>query len=207
MTSAHQLREVRAHFDFPQPALGSWLGLSRSFLALVETGREALPAHARPWLRPLAAALALPDDPTLAAPAPFPEAPPLPTAGPAAVLARLRECDYQARRLHQQQAALLAAQRTAARRLAAGPLLLAALPAPAPTELTALALRRRWLARLLEAAADALAPAAPAGPVAAALLDARRRAWLHEATCLRVWLNDHPPTDARAGHLSAAPRP
>ena len=187
MSDATQLRAVRAHFGFSQPRLAPWLGLSRALLASIETGREQLPAHARPWLRPWMEALALPKpaalSKTVLAPVPAP-----PPAGPAPVLARLAECHYQAQRLGQQLVMLHAAHRTAARRLAAGPLLLAALPAPAPAEATALALRRRWLARLLEEAADALAPEAAGGPVAAQLLEARRRGYLHEAGWLRAGL-------------------
>ena len=192
MSSADQLRAVRTYFGFSQPALAPWLGMGRAQLASVETGREALPAHARPWLRAWLAALAAAE--TQAAPlaeAPAARLVPAPApAGPAAVLARLAECHYQAQRLGQQRAALLAGHRTAARRLAAGPLLRAALPPPpaATPEADDLARRRRWLARLLEEAADALAPEAPAGPVAAALLDARRRAHRHEAACLHAWL-------------------
>ena len=189
MSYSADLRAVRAHFGFSQPALAPWLGLSRALLASVETGREALPAHARPWLHPWQAALALPEAAAASAPEPEP-VPALHAAGPAAVLVRLAECHYQAQRMSQQRATLLAGHRLAARRLAAGPLLLAALPPPpgAPPEADELARRRRWLARLLEAAADALAPEAPAGPVAAALLDARRRGYWHEAAGLRAWL-------------------
>jgi len=75
-------------------------------------------------------------------------------------------------------------------RLAAGPLLEAALPPPGPAEPAhaPAALRRRWLARWLEAAADALGPAA----VAHTLLAARGHAWQREAD----WL---------AGALAAGP--
>ncbi len=193
MDYAPQLRAVRAHFSLSQARLAPWLGLSREFLALVETGREALPAHARPWLRPWADALTAAAAETTEAPAPV-----LPTAGPtlsgttlpgtSLVLARLAECHYQAQRLEQQLAALRGVHRVAAARLAAGPWLLAALPAATPAEATALALRRRWLARLLEAAADVLAPEAPAGPVVAALLAVRRQGLLHEAALLRAGL-------------------
>ena len=181
MSYSAQLRAVRAHFGFTQLTLAPWLGLSRALLASVETGREQLPAHARPWLRPWVAALsAAADD----APRPALAILPVPAAGPAPVLARLAECRYQAQRLGQQRDALLVAHRTAARRLAAGSLLLAALPVPAATEASTLARRRRWLARLLEAATDALAPEAPAGPVAARLLEARQQGFLHEAAWL-----------------------
>ena len=192
MSYVPTLLAVRATFALTQTELAAWLGLGRSMLAMVETGQEQLPRHARPWLHPWQAALAAapPDE----RPAPVPAGPPLPATGPAALLARLAECAYQAQRLEQQLARLRAGHRTAARRLAAGPLLLAALPPPpaagpeAEAEADEPASRRRWLARLLEAAADALAPEAPAGPVAAALLDARRRAQLHEAACLHAWL-------------------
>lgn len=191
MTDATLLRTIRAHFDLPQAALAGWLGLGRSMVALIETGREPLPRHARPWLRPWEEALALPDDPTVPALAPFAELPPAPTTGPAAVRARLLECEYQARRLHQQLGELLAAHRKAARHLAAGPLLRAALP-PAPAgaeaEPPAQLRRRRWLGRLLEAAGDALLPEAANGPTAAVLLAFRVRAQLHEAAELRAWL-------------------
>lgn len=66
-------------------------------LAVIETGSEALPAHA----------LALPpaDPPEAAAPGPAPETPP---AGPAALVAYLAECHYQARQTGQQLATLRA---------------------------------------------------------------------------------------------------
>ena len=186
MSYISHLLAVRAHFLLSQAELAAWLGLSRALLASVETGREQLPRPARPWLRSWQAALAaaLPEEPA----APEPPLLPPPTTGPAAVLARLAECHYQAQRLGQQLARLHAGHRTARRRLAAGPLLLAALPPPSLAEPEALARRRRWLARLLEAATDALLPEAPAGPVAAALLAARRRAWRHEAALLRAYL-------------------
>ena len=189
MTDASQLRAVRAGFAFTQAGLAPWLGLSRGLLALVETGREQLPAHARPWLRPWVAALAATTEATEpAAPTETPLLAEPPPTCPAAVLARLAECRYQAQRLGRQLAALRTVQHTAARRLAAGPLLQAALPPHAEAEAEALGRRRRWLARLLEEATDAQAPEAPAGPVAAALLAARQRAWQHEAACLRAWL-------------------
>ncbi|WP_200875637.1 hypothetical protein, partial [Hymenobacter sp. IS2118] len=90
-----QLRDIRAHFAFSQAGLAPWLGLSRSLLALVETGREALPAHARPWLRPWAGALAQSEAAETAAAAPTPgAAPAAPPTGSAAVLARWAECHY-----------------------------------------------------------------------------------------------------------------
>lgn len=186
MEYAVYLREVRGAFGLRQADLARWLGLSRALLASVETGREQLPAHARPWLRPWRAALALAEPEAAPAPA-TPPAPTLPPGTPPPVPARVAECHYQAQRLGQQLAALRAAHRTAARCLAAGPLLLAALPAPAEhaPEAPALALRRRWLARLLEAAADALLPEAPGGPVAVRLLEARRQGYLHEAAWLQ----------------------
>lgn len=186
MKDATLLRTVREHFALNQAALAPWLGLSRSLLALVETERALLPRHARPWLQPWLAALALPDMATV----PVPEL--LLTAAadaqaPASVQARLLECSYQAQRLRQQQQALAASHRCAARHLQAGPLLQAALPPPVADEPLTITLRRRWLTRLLEAATDALLPEATTGPVAAALLAARCRAYLHEAACLRAW--------------------
>ena len=187
MSHVSLLRAIRAHFALSQAELATGLGLSRALLASVESGREQLPRHARPWLRAWEAALAAAPPEEL--PAPAPSLPAVPTTGPAAVLARLAECDYQARRLGQQLARLQASHRTARRRLAAGPLLLAALPPPIPTpEPEALTRRRRWLARLLEAATDALLPEHPTGPQAVALLAARRRAWLHEAGLLLAYL-------------------
>ena len=188
MSYAAQLRAVRAYYGFSQPALAHWLGLGRAQVASVETGREPLPAHARPWLRPWVEALALPDPAPVAGPAPAAAVLAPLAAGPALVRARVAECQYQAQRLGQQLAALQAAHRIAVRRRAAGPLLRAALAAPTPAEATALALRRRWLARLLEEAADALAPEAAGGPVAAQLLEARQQALLHEAAWLRAGL-------------------
>ncbi|TGE25277.1 XRE family transcriptional regulator [Hymenobacter aquaticus] len=196
MSHAQLLRDVRVHFGLSQPALAGWLGISRSLLALVETGREALPRHARPWLHPWLTALDLPDDPTAVPPPPA--AVPAPPVGPAAAVARLLECDYQAHRLHQQHLALLGRHRLAARHLAAGPLLLASLPSlPAATALpepVGIVLRRRWLARLLEAATDALRPEAATGPTAAALLGIRGAACRHEAAALRAWLAGGAPS-------------
>lgn len=185
MSYSFLVRDVRAQFGFSQQELAAWLGVSRALLASVETGREQLPRHARPWLFPWLTALG-----QLPEPAPAPASPPLlgELAGPDAVVARLRECDYQARRLHGQHLALLGTLHTVARRLAAGPVLQAALPPEAPAEPVALALRRRWLARLLEAATDALRPEAEAGPVAAALLGIRGEAYRHEAALLQAWL-------------------
>ena len=189
MSYSNQLRAVRAHFGLSQPALAPWLGLSRNLLASVETGREQLPAHARPWLRPLVAALDLPDTDLPEPMASAEEAAEMPAqaAGPAPIRTRLAECYYQAYRLRQQQTALLARHRYAHRRRAAGFLLWAALPVAEDADI---ARRQRWLTRLLEAANDALAPAAPDGPVAVVLLDARRCGWLREAACLRAYLAD-----------------
>ncbi|MCB2408124.1 helix-turn-helix domain-containing protein [Hymenobacter lucidus] len=188
MSYAPLLRDVRAHFGLLQADLATWLGISRSLLALVETGREELPRHARPWLFPWLTAQALPDDETTVPAPPLAPALLLASAGPAAALARLRECDYQVRRLHLQHLALLGTLRTAARRLAAAPVLHAALPPETAAEPVALALRRRWLARLREAATDALLPEAEAGPVVAALLGMRGEAYRHEGVLLEAWL-------------------
>ena len=189
MSDAATLQAIRAHLGLRQIDLGTWLGLSRTQIANVETGREPLPRHARPWLRAAMAVLALAEAIPETGDLPFGPVPTIPAGGPTAVLARLRECEYQARRLHQQLRALQQTQRLATRRLLAGPLLLAALPSPpalpeAAPEPPALLRRRRWLARLQEAAADALLPEAPTGPVAAALLAARLGAWQHEAALL-----------------------
>ncbi|WP_400193069.1 hypothetical protein [Hymenobacter sp. B81] len=192
MSNAVLLRQVRAYYGLSQPQLIPWLGLSRVMLGQIETGREALPAHARPWLR--AWWLALPasaDDPS---PPDDPGDPgEMPLAGPAALLARLAECRYQQQRLGQQLRVARQRLRYAERRLSAGPVLLAALPPlpdpQGPPEPAALAGRRRWLHRLFEAAADALLPEAPGGPTSVALLEARRSAWQHEAACLRAHLS------------------
>ncbi|SHJ30766.1 hypothetical protein SAMN02745146_2839 [Hymenobacter daecheongensis DSM 21074] len=197
MSDAAIMQAIRAHLGLRQADLGIWLALGRTQIANVETGREPLPRHARPWLRAAEAVLALPEAEDSAAPEPFAPLPAVPATGPAAVLARLHECDYQARRLHQQLRALRQTQRLAARRLAAGPLLRAALPPPpaapeAAPEPPALLLRRRWLVRLLEAAADALLPEAATGPVATTLLAARLGAWQHEAALLRAGLPEEP---------------
>jgi len=185
MSYAPSLRAVRAHFALSQLELGAWLGLGRSQLARIEAGHDPLPGHAVPWLMPWLAALAQAPAPTAAA-APEPD-PPAPPAGPPALLARLAECRYQARRLGPLLAAQQAHDTAWAARLAAGPLLLAALPpaeaaGPEPAHAPA-ARRRRWLARLLETAADEQAPAA----TAATLLAARRHAWQQEA----AWLAAH----------------
>lgn len=185
MSHTPGLRAVRAYFGLPQRELAIWLGLSLSQVARIETGHDPLPAHAQPWLWPWLAALAQ-------APPPAPIAPTLiaadPPAGPPLLRARLLECHYQAQRAHQQLIALQTQAGYLRRRVAAGPGLLAALP-PAPGEPphAPTALRRRWLARLLEAAADGLAADHMASPAAEALLAARHAAWLHEA----AWLEAH----------------
>jgi hypothetical protein len=117
-----------------------------------------------------------------------------PPPGPAALVARLRECRYQAERLRLQLAPLQARNSYLRRRLSVGPVLQAALPPDAaePAHSPA-ALRRRWLARLLEAATDGLAPSAPAtGSTAEALLTARQAAWLSEAAWLTAYLTGAP---------------
>lgn len=195
MSYAPSLRAVRAHFDLPQRELGVWLGLSRQQLTRIEAGTDPLPAHAVAWLWPWLTAL------TVQLTAPEPAAEPLPSVagpppgmGPAPLLARWRECHYQAEALGRLLAAEQLRTRTWRRRLAAGPELLATLPpepAPPATEEPAVARRRRWLARLLEAAADSLHPAhLTTGPTAEALLAARHSGFVQEA----AWL---------AGHLAA----
>ena len=174
------LCDVRARFGLSQQELAIWLGLSRATLAKVETDRRALPSRAGQWLRPWVTALLLPP----ATAVPQLPAPADPTNGPAALLARLAECRYQAQRLHQQLLNQQAYLNVLRDRLAAGPLLQAALPPPAPAEPVhaPAALRRRWLARLLEAATDELSVA----PEVLTLLAARCHAWQSEA----AWLVD-----------------
>ncbi|WP_167852195.1 helix-turn-helix transcriptional regulator [Hymenobacter elongatus] len=194
MSHATELRTVRVHFGLRQLDLALWLGITRARLASIETGREPLPSAAQPWLRPWAAALALPaDEATEPAPPPVPAALLPALGGPAAAVARLHECDYQAGHLHQQHLALLTRHRLAVRHLAAGLLLRATLPPETAPEPLALALRRRWLARLLETATDTLRPEAPAGPTAAVLLGLRGGAYRHEAAALRAWLAGRKP--------------
>lgn len=118
-------------------------------------------------------------------------------AGPSRLVARLARCHAQAQQLHERLLPQQARVRQWRRCLAAGPHLLAALPpldpdAPEPAHAPN-ALRRRWLARLLEAATDHLAPTNPiTGAPAHALLAARRAAWLHEAATLAAYLAAHP---------------
>jgi hypothetical protein len=185
MSYAHSLRAVRGYFGFRQHELAAWLGLSRVQLSRIEAETDPLPAHARPWLRPWLQALDQGPDPRPDLPLVL-----VPLAGPAVLLARRAECYYQAEQVRQLLATLAGRACYLRRRLAAGALVQAALPlaepaapAHAPTEL-----RRRWLARLLEAAADGLVPLHPTtGALALALLAARRSAWLHEA----AWLEAH----------------
>lgn len=194
MSHTPGLRAVRAYFGLPQRELATWLGLSLSQLARIETGHDPLPVHAQPWLWPWLGALAQGPIPAPAGPAPVAADPP---AGPPLVCARLLECRYQAQRAHHQLAALQTQAGYLHRRLAAGPGLLAALPpagptAPAEPAHSPAALRRRWLARLLEAAADGLAADHIASPAAVALLAARHAAWLHEAAWLETYLAPGP---------------
>ncbi len=207
MSYAPSLRAVRAHFGLHQHELAVWLGLSRQQLKLVEAAIDPLPAHAKPWVWPWLTALdhGVSDaavnpsavSPSVVGPSagPVEEAP----AGPDRLVARLLECQYRAARLDRLLATQQAAIGYARRRLAAGPLLQAALPpadavdsaaAPATSiAATRLAVRRRWLSRLLEEATDSLHPSHPtSGPTTAALLTARRNAWLHEAAELAAYL-------------------
>jgi hypothetical protein len=189
MSSVIILRAVRAHFGLSQQELGQWLGLSRSLLARVETDRDQLPGHAQPWLKPWVDARVRLPTPAEATPVPA-SAQPLP-AGTGPLLARWHECQYQAQRLQIQLAALQVRSGYLRARLAAAPYLQAALPPAAPNEPvhTALALRRRWLSRLLEAATDGLNPnLTGSSPTAETLLAARRSAWLHEAAFLEASL-------------------
>ena len=185
MSTASQLRDLRTRFGLGQHDLATWLGLSRAQLAQVEIGRDPLPRHAGHWLRAFAQAGSEPPPAPPLAPLPA-----VPAAGPPFVLARLAECCYQAQRLHQQLVAQQGRVAVLCARQAVGPLLRAALPAAVAPEAAhaPMALRRRWLARLLEEAADALAPEAAGGPVAAQLLEARQQALLHEAAWLRAGL-------------------
>ncbi|WP_310397734.1 helix-turn-helix transcriptional regulator [Hymenobacter sp.] len=206
MSYAPDLRQVRARFGLRQAELATWLGVSQSQLARIETGHDPLPAHAQPWLWPWLRALDLPVPP----PAPDPDAaavavamtgamaPRQPGAGPLA--ARVGECQFQAWRVHRLLAPLQARLGQQRALLAAGPLLGAALPPlPAsPASGDPAALRRRWLARRLEAATDGLLPGQPAGPTAEALLRARRAAWLHEAAWLAAYLAASPAKEPPA---------
>ena len=196
MSYVPTLRAVRAHFGLTQQELASWLGLSRSAYSVVEAGREALPAHARAWLRPWATALSyLPDPPP---PEPLDSAllTTLP-AGPEALRARLLACYLEAERLRERlEQVQLRTLRNRRRQGMAGPLL-AALTTEASYALreedAATRWRRRWLNRWLEAAADELLPTAAAtGPTAEALLTARRAACQHEAATLRAYLDSLP---------------
>ncbi len=179
MSTAAQLRDLRTRLGLGlgQHELATRHGLIRAQLAQVEIGRDPLPRHAGRWLRAFAQAGDGP--PPAGALAPLPEGP---ATGPPLVLARLAECRYQAQRLHQQLVAQQGRVAVLRARLAVGPQLRAALPTAALPEAAhaPLALRRRWLARLLEAATDDLAPATQA----ATLLAARCHAWHSEA----VWL-------------------
>lgn len=193
MSYAPSLLTVRAHFDLTQRELAAWLGLSRQQLTRIEASTDPLPAHARPWLWPwltalhdqLAAPGLAPDPDPDPAPSPLPDPP---AAGPAPLLARWHECQFQAEALRGQLAAEQHRHRTWRRRLTAGPTLLAALPPTAAAD-EALPARHRWLTRLLEAATDGLHPTHPtAGPTTEALLAARRSAYLHEANWLATYL-------------------
>ncbi|WP_046244544.1 helix-turn-helix domain-containing protein [Hymenobacter terrenus] len=192
MSYVPSLREVRTRFDLRQRELATWLGLSLSQLSRVEIGYDPLPMHAVPLLLPWLTALTLPAEAeTPLTPSPADAGPP--PAGPAPLLARLAECRYQAQRLHWQRAAQQARLGVLRARLAAGPLLRAALPPALPDAAaepahSPVALRRRWLARLLEAAADELGPA----EAAEALLAARQHGWQCEAAWLEAYLTDTP---------------
>ena len=185
MSTASQLRDLRTRFGLGQHDLATWLGLSRAQLAQVEIGRDPLPRHAGHWLRAFAQAGSEPPPAPPVAPLPA-----VPAAGPPLVLARLAECCYQVQRLHQQLVAQQGRVAVLCARQAVGPLLQAALPPAVAPEAThaPMALRRRWLARLLEAAADDLTPATQA----ATLLAARCHAWRSEAAWLAAALATGP---------------
>ncbi|WP_345056589.1 helix-turn-helix transcriptional regulator [Hymenobacter glaciei] len=184
MSTASQLRNLRTRLGLSQHELATWLGLSRAQLAQVETGRDPLPRHAERWLRALAEVGAAPPAVALV---PLPG---VPATGPPLVVARLAECRYQAQRLHQQLVAQQGRVAVLRARLALGPPLQAMLaPADAAEAAHApTALRRRWLARLLEAATDNLEPATQA----ATLLAARCHAWQSEADWLVATLTVGP---------------
>lgn len=187
MSHAAQLRALRADFDFSQQELGHWLGLSRAQVAGIEAERDPLPRHARPWLWALVppVAEARQSVPAVVLPA-------IPLTGPAPLLARLAECCYQAQRLGLQLVTQQAQVNTLRARLAVGPHWQAALSPPDAAEAahSPMARRRRWLARLLEAATDELEPAT----TAATLLAARCHAWQSEA----IWLAAALAADAGA---------
>jgi hypothetical protein len=193
MSYAARLREVRACFELSQLELAPWLGLSRSHLGHIELGTDTLPLHARPWLRPWTTALLqLPPE---AAPAALPELPPaLPAlTGPPPLLDRVVACRLEAERLRQRVVDLQARHRRWRRHVAVGPYLLAALPPVAAAESTDLARRRRWVARLVEAATDGLHPDAATGPTTEALLIARLYACQQEVRWLETFLTQEAP--------------
>ena len=189
MSYAPSLRAIRAVFDLRQRELATWLGLSLSQVALIETDRNPLPGHALPWLLVWLPLLSQPEATLVAqrqASPKLPTPPDIPTVGPAPVLVRLIECRYQRWRLALQLQAQQVRIGILRARLAAGPALQAALPPAPPDEPahTPAALRRRWLARLLEATTDELTLAVPAET----LLAARCHAWRSEDEWLRTYL-------------------
>lgn len=186
------ITDLRARFGLTQRVFAMWLGISPAQLARVEVGLDPLPRHAWPWLRPWGAALAAVPYP--APPTPVPTVPTGPPTLPSALAARLEFCHLQVFRLNQSIETAQARCATWEARLLAAPVLAAGLPPAADaTEEAATALRRRWLARFAEEAADELLPQAPKGPPAVALLVARRAGLLAEAAALAAYAEPQAP--------------
>ena len=172
------MRDVstRDYFSLTQERLASWLGIDRTQLAHLESGRRGL-SSAAAWqsIRLDWARLGqVPDGAGGSAPAPPPlSAPPI---EPSLFAPRLDYCQHHARRLRRELAALRERAAPYEARLAALPALRAGAGArPAHEE--------NWLALFASEAEEALLFTCGAGPQR--LLEARLAGLEHEAALLR----------------------
>ena len=194
---------MRAHFDLKQWELASYLRISRTLLAMVESGERSLPTAALMRFVPLAVLLpaeipaaSASDD---AAPPPEtlsdspPEAPTAPLEHPQ-LRHRLAVCRHEARQLRHELAPSVARAEAAARFIAAVPALLAA--APPPPELTTPAAEARALRWVEEQRQEAERTLHTHGPAARAVREVRLLALEWEAAELQRRL---PPEPLGAG--------
>ncbi|MDQ2769575.1 MAG: hypothetical protein M3Y54_03645 [Bacteroidota bacterium] len=178
--SAGQL--LRAYYGLTQEWLAHYLEVSRSALAMDETGRASLPASSLLRQIPLIQGIPAPDGP-----APQPSAEPT-AAGSAAALpllaARQREVRYELFRLERQQEKLLVRLRQVRLRLQTLPALLASLAPPPADER-----QRRVLGYWAADAPDQLRD----DEAALALLELRLRVLAFEAAQIGELLGEEAP--------------
>ncbi|UYZ63950.1 helix-turn-helix transcriptional regulator [Hymenobacter weizhouensis] len=147
------LAQVRKYFGLEQQELGTYLGISRQYVADIEAGRRTLTSKVLLRLAPLAAQLPPEAPARLAAPAP--EEPPHGAPAPGPLEARLNTCRHQAAKLRRELRQLAAGQAQARRWQQVLPVLLAQAEAAAPTD-THAARAHQWLRSRQEQASAAL---------------------------------------------------